>query len=49
MFQMTVPESGDNYFIAVVAVDRAGHESLPRVAGTAPRGAAGRGGGHSPN
>ena len=48
-FQMTIPESGDNYFIAVVAVDRAGHESLPRIAGTAPRGAGRRGGGPRPN
>ena len=49
MFQMTIPESGDNYFFAVVAVDRAGHESLPRIAGTAPRGGARGGGGHTPN
>jgi len=45
MYQVTIPESGDNYFIAIVAVDRDGHESLPRVAGTAPRGGGRRGGG----
>jgi len=46
-FQIVVPQSGDNYYFAVVAVDADGHESLPRVAGTAPRGGAGgrRGGG----
>ncbi len=46
-YQITIPQSGDNYFIAVVAVDAAGHESLPRLAGTAPRGGA-RGGGGGP-
>jgi Peptidase family M28 len=45
-FQITVPQSGDNYFFAIVAVDADGHESLPRLAGTAPRGGgAGRRGG----
>ena len=47
-YQITIPESGDNYFFAVVAVDSAGHESLPRLAGTAPRGGARRGGGGAP-
>ena len=43
-YQVVIPQSGDNYFIAVVAVDAAGHESLPKLSGTAPRGGA-RGGG----
>jgi hypothetical protein len=49
MYQLSIPESGDNYFIAIVALDAQGHESLPRLAGTAPRGGGGRrggGGGH---
>ena len=45
MYQLTVPESGDNYFFAIVSVDKDGHESLPRLAGQAPRGGARRGGG----
>jgi hypothetical protein len=44
MYQITVPESGDNFFFAIVAVDKDGHESLPKIAGQAPRGAR-RGGG----
>ena len=45
LYQLTIPESGDNYFIAIVALDAQGHESLPRLAGTAPRGGGGRRGG----
>jgi hypothetical protein len=45
MYQVTVPQSGDNYYIAIVAVDAAGHESLPKVAGTAARGGGRAGGG----
>jgi hypothetical protein len=44
-FQVTVPQSGDNYYIAIVAVDAAGHESLPKLAGPPARGAARGGGG----
>jgi len=48
MYQITIPQSPDNYIIAVVSVDKDGHESLPRL-GTArpfrrPAPAAGRGG-----
>jgi hypothetical protein len=32
MFQMDIPESGDNYIFAVAAVDAQGHPSLPRLA-----------------
>ncbi|HUL75062.1 MAG TPA: M20/M25/M40 family metallo-hydrolase [Vicinamibacterales bacterium] len=45
MYQVTVPQSGDNYYIAIVAVDAAGHESLPKLAGPPPRGGGARGGG----
>ncbi len=44
-YQATVPQSGDNYFIAIVAVDAAGHESLPRLAAPPPRGRRGGGAG----
>lgn len=36
MYQMTIPESPDNFIIAVVAVDKAGHESLPTLGTTQP-------------
>jgi Zn-dependent M28 family amino/carboxypeptidase len=32
MFQIDIPESGDNYIFAVAAVDAQGHQSLPRLA-----------------
>lgn len=48
MYQITIPQSPDNYIIAVVAVDKDGHESLPRLGTTRPfrrrPAAAGRGG-----
>lgn len=54
LYQITVPQSPDNYIFAMVAVDKDGHESLPTLAttrpfgrgrrGPAPEGARGRGG-----
>jgi hypothetical protein len=38
MYQMEIPESGDNYIFAVVSVDAQGHQSLPRLAVAAPTG-----------
>jgi hypothetical protein len=43
MYQITIPQSPDNYLIAMVAVDKQGHESLPTLGTAAPRGR-GRGG-----
>ena len=45
LYQITVPQSPDNYLFAVVAVDQDGHESLPTlaVARTFARGGRGRG------
>jgi hypothetical protein len=37
MYQMELPESGDNYIFAVVSVDAQGHQSLPRLAVPPPR------------
>lgn len=36
MDQITIPQSPDNYIIAVVSVDKDGHESLPTLATTQP-------------
>lgn len=52
MYEITIPQSPDNYFIAVVSVDQDGHESLPTLGTTRPyrfgrgrgRGRGGRGG-----
>jgi hypothetical protein len=48
MYGITIPQSPDNYIIAVVAVDKSGNESLPTLATTPPfrfrgRGRGGRG------
>ncbi|MGH9473285.1 MAG: M20/M25/M40 family metallo-hydrolase [Terriglobales bacterium] len=47
MYEITIPQSPDNYFIAVVSLDQAGHESLPTLGSTRPfrfgRGRGGRG------
>jgi hypothetical protein len=46
MLEITIPESGDTYILAVAAVDAQGHESLPRIAtvSAAGRGRGGAGG-----
>lgn len=36
MYAITIPQSPDNFIIAVVAVDKEGHESLPRLGTTRP-------------
>ena len=36
MYQITIPQSPDNFIIAVVAVDKAGHESMPTLGTTQP-------------
>jgi hypothetical protein len=43
MYQIEIPESGDNYILAIAAVDAQGHESLPRLAIAAPAPGRGRG------
>jgi hypothetical protein len=45
MYQIEIPESGDNYIFAIAAVDAQGHESLPRLATAAPAAGRGRGAG----
>ncbi|HUX65914.1 MAG TPA: M28 family peptidase [Terriglobales bacterium] len=42
--QITIPQSPDNYIIAMVAVDKQGHESLPTLGTARPRYGFGRGG-----
>ncbi|MGH9394484.1 MAG: M20/M25/M40 family metallo-hydrolase, partial [Terriglobales bacterium] len=43
LYQITVPQSPDNYIFAMVAVDKDGHESLPTLAVTRPFRGRGRG------
>lgn len=44
LYQITIPQSPDNYIIAMVSVDKQGHESLPTLGTTRPRFGFGRGG-----
>ncbi|HWG36522.1 MAG TPA: M20/M25/M40 family metallo-hydrolase [Terriglobales bacterium] len=48
LYQITVPQSPDNYLFAVVAVDKDGHESLPTLAVARTFGRGGRGRGAAP-